>query len=124
MNTYAMWSPNFHFPLSGDVEQEIEPRFTTPIAGVAEIEGAIVHEVASYGRQLGALTDAVLALSAASGQDDGPEVSTLRAMADEIAAKKTAMREVLHAHAEAALTRLKSADPEAWQALLTAQQTG
>lgn len=60
-----LWAPQLHFPLSGDVKQDIEPSVQwffgsiRPGAGNGRIEQR-VFEHASYGRQLGLLTDALI----------------------------------------------------------------
>jgi hypothetical protein len=58
----------FRGPLSGDVNQRItapwfSPSLTVNYAGDPKIEDRVVTEVASYGRQLGWLTEIVLALA-------------------------------------------------------------
>lgn len=63
------WSPQLHFPWSGSVAQNIEPNTSwfsaliPPGAGNAGIEQK-AFGVASYGKQLGHLTDLLLALAA------------------------------------------------------------
>ena len=47
-------------PFSGDVTQEITPRFLFPdIKGSPAIEERVVREVASYGKQLGKVLEAL-----------------------------------------------------------------
>ncbi len=56
------WSPQFHFPFSGSVAQRIDPDFFAqipPEAGNGEVEKQIA-DIASYGRQLGWLTEVLL----------------------------------------------------------------
>lgn len=66
--SYWTWSPEIHFPWSGGVMQHIEPDLTwfanwiTPGAGNAAIEEKAFTKVASYGKQLGLITDVLLAL--------------------------------------------------------------
>lgn len=61
------WAPNFHFPWSGNIAQDIDPNtnwFFGAIAADAG-DGRIERkacEVASYGRQLGWLTEILLEL--------------------------------------------------------------
>jgi hypothetical protein len=63
------WAPQFHFPFSGAVAQRIEPDTNWffggihPEAGNGDIEKQI-FDVASYGRQLGWITEVLLARSA------------------------------------------------------------
>ncbi|MBC3919354.1 hypothetical protein H8L32_17825 [Undibacterium sp. CY18W] len=59
-----VWSPQVHFPWSGNVAQKIEPRtwfnaMIPPVSGDAEIE-AQVFNAASYGTQLGLIIDILL----------------------------------------------------------------
>jgi hypothetical protein len=62
------WSPSYNFPFSGAVNQDISPHTDffsqeiEPDAGDAEIEREVFHSVASYGKQLGILTDSLLAV--------------------------------------------------------------
>ncbi|MGE0348455.1 hypothetical protein [Hydrogenophaga sp.] len=65
---FWFWAPQIHFPWSGAVSQHIEPRsawFAQHIpeeAGNAGIE-ARVTERASYGKQLGMLTEALIGIA-------------------------------------------------------------
>lgn len=57
-----LWAPTFYFPLSGSVAQTIEPDFFDSIdsqAGNGTLERK-AFEVASYGRQLGLITEVLL----------------------------------------------------------------
>ena len=60
-----LWAPQMNFPWSGDVAQEIEPttnwffRGIRPAAGDAEIEEK-AFSVASYGKQLGLITEVLI----------------------------------------------------------------
>ncbi len=65
---FWIWAPQVHFPWSGGVAQRIEPNtnwFFDAIpaqAGDAKIEKKAV-EVASYGRQLGLITEVLIGLT-------------------------------------------------------------
>jgi hypothetical protein len=65
---FVHWAPQFHFPLSGDVAQRIDPQVVmnaiTSAAGDREVEKQVLTEVASYGRQLGLITELLLDLAA------------------------------------------------------------
>lgn len=67
-HSFWTWSPQFYFPWSGGVMQQIDPDSTwfshwiTPGAGNAAIEQKAFSGVASYGKQLGLITDVLLAL--------------------------------------------------------------
>lgn len=62
-----LWAPQTHFPLSGSVAQHIEPKTffdaIPPAAGDGRIEQRVFGEVATYGRQIGLLTEALLDLT-------------------------------------------------------------
>jgi hypothetical protein len=66
---FFLWAPQYHFPWSGGVKQDIAPDTTAffnaiaPSAGDGRIEKAI-FEVASYGKQIGILSEVVLSLVA------------------------------------------------------------
>lgn len=66
--SYWNWAPQIHFPWSGGVMQQIDPDLTwfshwiTPGAGNAAIEEKAFNNVASYGKQLGLITEVLLAL--------------------------------------------------------------
>ena len=63
-----IWAPQLRFPWSGDVAQDIDPSTTwffkgiQPGAGNARIEEK-AFAVASYGKQLGLLTEVLIALA-------------------------------------------------------------
>ena len=65
---FWLWSPQIHFPWSGDVVQDIEPNTSwffgsiKPGAGNARIEEK-AFAIASYGRQLGLLTEVLIELA-------------------------------------------------------------
>ena len=111
LTPFDIWSPTFHAPFSGDVTQEITPRFLSPdIKGSAHIEHRVQTEVASYGNQLGKVLDALQALSAKTGVDL-PEIDQLVA---DVAEVKMSAKEALRAEAIAALKRLKEVDKDGW----------
>lgn len=66
MNPWQLfWAPQFHFPFGGSVAQQIEPNTNwffgaiRPEAGDAVIEQQ-AFGIASYGKQLGLITDVLL----------------------------------------------------------------
>ncbi len=65
---FWFWAPQIHLPFSGSVAQEIAPDTDwffdsiRPEAGNGDVEKKI-FEVASYGRQLGLITEVLLALA-------------------------------------------------------------
>lgn len=105
--------PAFRLPLSGNVTQSINPWtwFFNPVGSQVglvnielgqssnpAIEEEVLSDVASYGRQLGRIEDALLVLLAHFRPDrpltakEDAAIAALRAMADEIAAVKAKHR--------------------------------
>ncbi len=120
------WFWAFKSPLSGDVEQSIapvtqwwSPQLEVNIAGDRKLEARIIAEVASYGSQLGTLTDAVLEL--AEGKDS-ETIRKLQDLANQIDSEK---RRYQHAELTAlkrSLLRLKRNDPKGFEQLMTEVQ--
>ncbi len=86
-----LWTPQFHFPWSGNVVQNIEPETDwffgsiQPDAGNAQIEKKI-FDVASYGKQIGLISDLLLELTK-SDQQLSPESIVLVEKLKELHAK-------------------------------------
>jgi hypothetical protein len=82
-----LWAPQFHFPWGGNVAQDIHPdtnwfsRTIPPNAGDADIE-RIAFSLASYGKQLGWLTEAVLAMAEASAPNSAEGQEALQRLRD------------------------------------------
>ena len=90
-HSFWAWSPQIHFPWSGGVKQHIEPDLTwfsnwiTPGAGNAAIEEKAFTSVASYGKQLGLITEVLLALVDQTHFAGAPKaVTELRRIKDRI----------------------------------------
>ena len=116
------WLYGFKAPWSGDVDQTINPVtswFTQDVefnfAGNKSIEAEVVSEVASYGKQLGILSEAVMEL--AKGER-GEAVDKLEKLAEEIEAVKERHKTELSEKAHAVLKELKKADPEMLQEVI------
>jgi hypothetical protein len=82
------FSPNIHWPLSGSVTQDISPTLVFR-AKDAQVEIRVLREVASYGRQIGKLSEVLLKVVDAlpKGKLDDATVETvgqLRVMAENI----------------------------------------
>jgi len=101
-----IYSPTYEYPLSGDVVQGISPTFSYEIEGIPEVEHEVVTSVASYGKQLGKLTEAVLALAEASGVK-GPELNAVHEIAKGIEEAKGRAAEAARARAEAVAARVR-----------------
>jgi len=101
------WSPQLHFPWSGSVSQNIEPNTTwfsdliKPGAGNASIEEQ-AFSVASYGKQLGLLTEVLIEIAERS-KGLSPEASKSLDSLREIKASIDAIKKVEY---EATVSRL------------------
>lgn len=120
------WLKEFYLPLSGAVTQDIDgmanvlsPQLAFHFAGDQEIEAEVIGKVASYGKQLGALTEVVLELS--DGRDS-EAVRRLERLAEEISQVKQQHQIKLAGRAKESLDALKMHDPEAFRALLASYQ--
>jgi hypothetical protein len=82
-------------------------------AGNPQIEKDVVEKVASYGKQLGILTEAVLSLAGDPAKDGEDPLARLRAIAAKIEALKEQNKASLAEQAEAAMKRLAKAEPDA-----------
>jgi hypothetical protein len=116
----------FRGPLSGDVSQRItapwfSPSLTVNYAGDPKIEDRVVTEVASYGRQLGWLTEIVLALAHGQPAPDDTLHSLQEASGKIDAIKKSVQQSALE-EANAALDRLEREQPDIYRALLRARR--
>jgi hypothetical protein len=117
----------FRLPLSGDVNQRItapwfSPSLTVNYAGDPVVEDRVVTEVASYGRQLGWLTEIAVAL--AEGQPVPKEtLQKIEKAVNEIEAIKKDVRRSSFDVASAALDRLQHDDPTAYTELMRERQS-
>ncbi|HVP08167.1 MAG TPA: hypothetical protein VMT02_01495 [Burkholderiales bacterium] len=103
------WAPQVHFPWSGAVAQNIEPNTSwfssliKPEAGNAEIERR-AFEVASYGRQLGLITEVLLGM-ADEAKALSPEAAKSLERLREIQASIEAIKSSEYGSAAARLTQ-------------------
>lgn len=116
------WLSMFKTPWSGDLSQDIapvtswfSPQLEFNFAGNKKIEADIVAEAASYGRQLGILSKAVMEL--AEGKP-GQSVQDLKKLMDDIDKIKQRHAESLEMKAKLALDDLKNQDPDALKELI------
>jgi hypothetical protein len=124
------WAPQVHFPLSGSVAQQIEPNTNwffgsiRPEAGIGDVEQEIFENVASYGRQLGLITEVLL--NGVDGTVDDSTASRSLARLKEIREKTEAVKaessDRLASAAGALLERLRASDPKRFEEVL--QQFG
>ena len=124
------WAPSIHFPWSGNVAQEIRPDTDwffgaiPPSAGDGRIEKQ-AFELASYGRQLGLITDVLLGLCAERAPADAQAqaaLAELRTIAARIEALKQRVRADDEARLLTELQALVAARPEAAERLRAALQ--
>lgn len=105
----------FRAPFSGNVTQQIAPNVLSPrIKGSAAIEHQVQTEVASFGKQLGKVLEALQVLAA---KTDTP-LPEIDALVDKVESIKHDAKDRLRAEAADALARLKDADPDAWQSVI------
>lgn len=117
------WQGMFKGPLSGNVTQDISPDISwlSPqvefnFAGDRRIEAEVVADVASYGKQLGILSEAMLEI--ADG-DKGEAVERLRKLTNQINEVKLQHEEILEQKVKSELDQMKLQDPEALKRLLS-----
>ena len=114
-----MWPFNLFAP--GNLNQPILPGWSfgnvsVNYAGNAGIEKDVVEKVASYGRQLGILTDAVLKLAHRSlprkpNEPDEDPIERLHGIAVEIEKLKDTHKTSLLKQAQEAMERLAASNP-------------
>ncbi|GGC01863.1 hypothetical protein GCM10011352_30010 [Marinobacterium zhoushanense] len=125
MYPWNWWfSPKLYFPLSGDSIQRIAPEthwlFGTikPEAGNGKIEQEVFENVASYGKQIGWLTELVLGLAERDTLDKSGKVAALQAMKkleslqQQIEKVKTVESAQFEQRVTAWLSTLKAQDPD------------
>ena len=116
------WS-QFNFPWSGDVVQRIDPDFffgAIPSgAGIGEIEKEI-FKVASYGKQLGLITEVLLALAEEAKLTAEPKKSldTLKDIHTKIERVKENKKDEIRNNARRVLDKLKASDEDGLKKLL------
>lgn len=111
------WFPfTWNFP-SGDVDLKnwFSPNVNVTYAGTPAIERDIVERVASFGKQLGILTGAVLELADGNA---GDEIESLRGIAERVEAIKEAHKSDAKRSAKEAIERLATLDKPALLDLL------
>ena len=114
-----IWAPQLHYPWSGSVAQRIEPDtnwFFDAIpaeAGNGRIEKK-AFEVASYGRQLGLITDVLIDVAKSNASLSADAVSSLerlKSIRSEIEKIKVKDTDSLVGEIEDAIGRLQSGNP-------------
>ena len=77
---FNVFAPQTHWPLSGGVTQDIRPALFAK-AGDGDVEQRVLREVASYGRQIGALSDLLLTLTDQPGIETKLDAKGAKALA-------------------------------------------
>jgi len=100
----------------GNLAQSILPGWFSSVSvnyqGNAEIEKDVIEKVASYGKQLGIITDALLVLAGdAAPPDDKDPVAHLRTIAEEVRKLKERNRRSLTEQAADAMSKLAESNP-------------
>lgn len=119
------WSPVIHFPWSGNLAQDIEPytnwfsALIPPQAGDAVLEKKAVS-VASYGKQLGLITEVLLDVVGRSGLSSDQALASLeklKAIKSDIEALKSKEYALRADDLLAQVERFQSLGGEAYEAL-------
>lgn len=84
---FWLWAPQLRLPFSGDVAQDIEPRLDAFFAGIKPQSGnarieARAFDAASYGRQLGVITDLLIEMAERLPADAQAASKPLQALRD------------------------------------------
>ena len=116
------WMGTYKWPLSGDVNQDISPmtRWLSPqvefnFAGDRQVESEVIAEVASYGKQLGILSEAILEIA---NDEKGEAVKRLESLVAQINQVKEKQSRSLEQRVRGDLETLKSEDPQAFRKVL------
>lgn len=121
------WAPQFHFPFSGSVAQRIEPDTDwffagiRPEAGNGDLEQQI-FDVASYGRQLGLITEVLLAQASPgtlAPDKAAKSLADLRGVYREVEDVKRRNCDKLSRSAMAVLEKLQASNPAELARVLT-----
>jgi hypothetical protein len=118
MNAQLGWWPfNSLFGMApGQLTQSILPdwslqRIDVDFAGDVSIEKEVIAKVASYGKQLGILTDAVLMLAGTPPKDGEDPIARLKEIAAKVEKLKKERETSLADEARDALRRLAKLEP-------------
>lgn len=102
-----VYSPTFKYPLSGNVVQDIAPVISFDYEGLPEVEHEVYSTVASPGKQLGKLCEAVLRLAEEAGLDPDKvkEIAAIAEIAEGVQGAKVRASDAAEARAEATVAR-------------------
>jgi len=120
-------SSDFHFPFSGAVRQHISPETDwffgsiNPEVGNAEVEKEVFYETASYGKQIGIITDVLLALVDEAGSTAlkaNTAVKQLKEISKKVDVIKRENKKTMKNEAKRSLDKLEKNHPECLKELL------
>jgi hypothetical protein len=121
-----VWTPQVHFPFSGGVAQQIEPNLgwffdgIRPAAGNGDIERK-AFDIASYGKQLGLITEVLLGEVAKDAIPPGKSAEALgklRQIHDRIEAEKRRDAADIAQSISEQLDQLRLRYPDTYRALV------
>ncbi len=120
------WSPIVHWPLSGPVRQIIAPETDwffgriAPDRGDARIEQRVFEDVASYGRQIGLISELLreLARDAELSAEGKERLQRLDEIAERVEAVKEEERQRQRERLKQELLALQTQDADAFRQLL------
>ncbi len=120
---HPLFQPYFKLPLSGDVNQKIDPHYffgnITAEVGNAEIEKEVFTRVASYGKQLNALMNLVLEMAEKGDIDNDNEAfKKLKTMKEKIDEVKENASTHHKENAKTMLDKLQRTDEKSFEALI------
>ena len=125
-----LWAPQIHYPYSGTLAQWVQPStswFFDAIpaqAGNGEVERKI-FDIASYGRQLGLITEILLDMKGTGNVDAAQAAESLRRLTDihaDIETVKTMTRRQVEKAAGELLDKMLNSDTERLKFLLARMQ--
>jgi hypothetical protein len=116
MTDFPFTWPYSLFPALKTLDQPINPGWSfggvsINYQGNPAIERDVIEKVASYGRQLGIITEAVLELAGDKPKRGEKPVARLREIAARIEALKSENKAALEREARSAMARLAEAEP-------------
>jgi GTP-binding protein EngB required for normal cell division len=117
---------NFNFPLSGNVNQKIEPDwFSNTInadVGDSEIEREIFQKVASYGKQIGMVTEVLISIADKLKIDSNANaiqsLAELKKLQTRIESIKISKKNRIKEKSKTILDKLRVCDPEGFKKLM------
>ena len=117
-----LFFPNFRSPFSDNWQKFFSswfsPQTTINVAGKLPVEERVITDVASYGAQLGWITDIVLALAEKEGHKSDA-VKKLSHAVERIKTIKAEHARSMEGEARNALDRLKRDNPEEFRKLVS-----